>query len=823
MKGRWEALPIDEVLPQLQEVLRQQTRAVLVAPPGAGKTTRVPLALLEEPWLRGQRLLLLEPRRLAARAAARQMARLLGEEPGETVGWRMRHDSRISAKTRLEVITEGVLTRMLQEDASLPGVGAVLFDEFHERSLQAEVGLAFCLQSQAVLREDLRLLVMSATLAAQKVAALLGQAPVVVSEGRLFPVAVHRLGRQDNLTLEENVADAVRKALVEETGDVLVFLPGAPEIRRTAALLAGLAADVKVLPLYGRLSGAAQDEALLPAPPGSRKVVLATSLAETSLTVAGVRVVIDSGRMRVPRFSLRSGLSRLETVQVTADAALQRRGRAGRLAPGSCYCLWSEREEALFIAERTPEILESDLAALALELAVWGVKEPQELAWLDEPPAEAFAQGRQLLEGLGALDAAGAVTAYGRRLALLGLPPRLAHMVLQGTELALGATASFLAALLTEGETAQADIAAMVAEAAQQGRQPSAGLRLVWRAAARYARAAGVPHGESVKPEQCGLLLALAFPERLGQNRGAGKFLLGNGRGAYLPKGHPLTQAAYIVAVEVDDAGREGRILQAVAVEISDVRRVLPGQIRQESHAFWEAAARKICAREKECFGALVLREAPTAPTPAQVRQVLKEALQSEGLEKLLNWTPAAQQLRQRLAFVHHWDAEKWPDVSEPALLARTDEWLDPFLGAEPDGAALQRLDVCQALMTLVPWDLQRSLDEWAPVAVKMPSGRNVMIDYQNAPAPFVAVKLQEVFGWQETPRLAEGRVPLTLQLLSPAQRPVQVTRDLASFWRDGYFAVRKELAGRYPKHYWPEDPLTATPTSRVRPKSGSL
>ena len=818
MKGKRDTLPIDEVLPQLQEVLRRQTRAVLVAPPGAGKTTRVPLALLEEPWLRGQRLLLLEPRRLAARAAARQMARLLGEEPGETVGWRMRHDSRVSAKTRLEVITEGVLTRMLQEDASLPGVGAVVFDEFHERSLQADVGLAFCLQSQAVLREDLRLVVMSATLAAQKVAALLGQAPVIVSEGRLFSVAVHRVGRQDKLTIEENVAEVVRKALAQEAGDVLVFLPGAPEIRRTTALLTGLAAEVKVLPLYGRLSGSAQDEALLPAPQGSRKVVLATSLAETSLTVEGVRVVVDSGRMRVPRFSLRSGLTRLETVQVTADAALQRRGRAGRLAPGSCYCLWNEREEALFIAERTPELLESDLAALALELALWGVKEPRELAWLDEPPAEAFAQGRQLLEGLGALDAAGAVTAYGRRLALLGLPPRLAHMVLQGTELALGATACLLAALLTEGEIAQADIAAVVAEAVQHEKQPLVGQRLVWRAAARYARAAGVPRGESVKPEQCGLLLALAFPERLGQNRGDGKFLLGNGRGAYLPKGHPLTWATYVVAVEVDDSGRDGRIFQAVAVEIHEVRRVLAGQIRQESHAFWDAATRKICAREKECLGALVLKEAPTAPTSAQVRQVLKAVLQSEGLAKLLNWTPAAQQLRQRLAFVHHWDAQKWPDVSEKALLARTDEWLEPFLGPEPDGCALQRLDLHQALLALVPWDLQRSLEEWAPAAVRMPSGRSVVIDYQDAAAPFVAVKLQEVFGWQEAPCLAEGRVPLTLQLLSPAQRPVQVTRDLASFWRNGYFAVRKELAGRYPKHYWPEDPLTATPTSRVRP-----
>lgn len=818
MNGNMEALPIDEVLPQLQEVLRRQTRAVLVAPPGAGKTTRAPLALLEEPWLRGQRLLLLEPRRLAARAAARQMARLLGEEPGETVGWRMRHDSCIGARTRLEVITEGVLTRMLQEDASLSGVGAVLFDEFHERSLQADLGLAFCLQSQAVLREDLRLVVMSATLAAQKVASLLEQAPVIVSEGRLFPVAVRHLGRQDKLTLEENVATAVKQALVQEAGDVLVFLPGAPEIRRTAALLAGMPTDIKVLPLYGRLSGAAQDEALLPAPPGSRKVVLATSLAETSLTVEGVRVVVDSGRMRVPRFSLRSGLPRLETVQVTADAALQRRGRAGRLAPGSCYCLWTEREEALFIPTRTPEILESDLAALALELAIWGVKEPQELAWLDEPPAEAFAQGRHLLERLGALDTAGAVTIYGRRLSSLGLTPRLGHMVLQGAELALGATACLLAAFLTEGEATQADLAVVVAEAAHHEKQPLARQRLVWRAAARYARVVGVPHGEKIKPEQCGLLLALAFPERVGQNRGEGRFLLGNGRGAWLSKEQLLAQASYLVAVEVDDAGREGRIFQAVAVEISDVRRVLAEQIRSESYAFWDAATRKICARERECLGALVLKEAPTAPTPAQVHQVLKEALQREGLTKLLNWTPAARQLRQRLAFVHYWDEQQWPDVSEEGLLARTDEWLEPFLGSAPDGSALQRLDLCQALLTLLPWDLQRSLDEWAPTAVRLPSGRNVLIDYQGAAAPFIAVKLQEVFGWQETPRLAEGRVPLTLHLLSPAQRPVQVTRDLTSFWREGYFAVRKELAGRYPKHYWPEDPLTATPTSRVRP-----
>jgi ATP-dependent helicase HrpB len=462
--------------------------------------------------------------------------------------------------------------------------------------------------------------------------------------------------------------------------------------------------------------------------------------------------------------------------------------------------------------------MESDLAALALELAVWGVKEPQKLAWLDEPPAETFAQGRQLLERFGALDPAGAVTVYGRRLSLLGLPPRLGHMVLQGAEMALGATACLLAAFLAEGEATQADLAVAVAEAAQHEKQPLARQRLVWRTAAWYARAVGVPHGEKIRPESCGLLLALAFPERLGQNRGEGRFLLGNGRGAWLPKEQLLAQAAYLVAVEVDDAGREGRIFQAVAVEINEVRRVLSAQIRKESYAFWDAAARKICSREREYLGALVLRETPTAPTPAQVQQVLKETLRSEGLAKLLNWTPAAQQLRQRLAFVHHWDAQKWPDVSEGALLARTDEWLEPFLGSEPDGSALQRLDLCQALLTLLPWDLQRSFDEWAPTSVRLPSGRNMPIDYQDAAAPVVAIKLQEVFGWQETPLLAAGRVPLTLQLLSPAQRPVQVTRDLASFWREGYFAVRKELAGRYPKHYWPEDPLTATPTSRVRP-----
>lgn len=842
-------LPIEPVLPALREALRSHGSAVLVAPPGAGKTTRVPLALLDEPWLGGRRILMLEPRRLAARAAARYMAASLGEPVGETVGYRVRLDTRVGPRTRAEVITEGVLTRLLQADPALEGVGLVIFDEFHERSLHADLGLAFCLQSRAVLREDLRILVMSATLEAEPVAALLGGAPVLTSAGRSFPVETRYLDRRVEGRIEPVVARTVLAALASHPGDILAFLPGAGEIRRVEAILAaaGPGSRVQVAPLHGSLPQEAQDRAIAPSPPGERKVVLATAIAETSLTVEGVRVVVDSGLMRVPRFSPRTGMARLVTVPVSRASADQRRGRAGRLGPGVCYRLWTEQEDRHLLPHNTPEILEADLAPLALELAAWGVSDPGELLWLDPPPAGALAQARELLRQLGALGRDGAITPHGRRMAELGLHPRLAHMVLQAIPPGLGGLACELAALLSER-----DIFRAAAGAGGAGALPEADLRLRVEAlrrpgegepalargyavdaaacrriraeAERWRRELGIPaprgEGTGDPVDACGLLLAYAYPDRIAQRRAPGRFLLRSGRGAALAGPQPLADAPYLVAAELDDQGPESRIFLAAPVDLADLERSAADAIEEERLIAWDPAVQAVRARRRLRLGALVLREAPLPdPDPEAVTAALLRGIAAEGLA-ILPWTKGARQLQQRMLFLHRLEPG-WPDVSDPALAATLAEWLGPHLHGLKGRDDLQRLDLAEILAGLLTWDQRRELDQAAPTHILVPSGSRIPVDYSDPAAPVLAERLQEMFGLQETPRIGRGRVPLTLHLLSPAHRPVQVTRDLASFWRDAYFEVRKELRGRYPKHYWPEDPLTAVPTSRTRPRGG--
>ena len=827
-------LPIEGALPALRAALRAGTSAVLQAPPGAGKTTRVPLALLDEPWLAGQRIVVLEPRRLAARAAASRMAATLGEPVGRTVGYRVRNDTRVGRETRIEVVTEGILTRMLQSDPSLEGVGLVVFDEFHERSIHADLGLALALQSRALLREELRILVMSATLDGEAVAALLepGGAPIVSSEGRSHPVETRFLPRPVEGWIEPVVARAVRAALAEEGGDVLVFLPGAAEIRRVEEMLGEgeLPAEVRVHPLHGSLPQEAQDRAIAPAPRGARKVVLSTSIAETSLTIEGVRVVVDSGVMRVPRFSPRVGMTRLETIPVSRASADQRRGRAGRVGPGVCYRLWTEQEDRQLLAYGTPEIRAADLAPLALELAAWGVGDPAELSWLDPPAPAAYAQARELLEELGAVRE-GQVTPHGRRMAELGMHPRLAHMALRGAELGMGALACDVAALLGErdvlradGPVTDADLRLRIAALRDRGVGRLGGYG-VDRGAVERARAdarqwrarLGVREG-GTETEGVGLLLALAYPDRIAQQRepGSARYLLRNGSGAALRERQALSREPWLAVGEVDGQGRDARILLAAPVNPEEIEAHFADQVVEEEETVWDRETGTVRSWRRERLGALVLREGTVAePDPERVRGALLGTIAEEGIG-MLPWTRSARQLQQRILFLRTLDGQ-WPDLSDAELARTLATWLGPYLDGVRRRDQLARLDLEAVLLALLPWPLRAALDDKAPTHLTVPTGSRIAIDYSEAEAPSVAVRLQEMFGLAATPTIAGGRVPLTIHLLSPAQRPVQVTRDLASFWRDAYFEVRKDLRGRYPKHYWPDDPLQAEPTRRTK------
>lgn len=836
--------PIDHVLPACEEALRTQGSAVLIAEPGAGKTTRVPLALLDEPWLSGQRILLLEPRRLAAKTVARYMAKIRGEAVGETVGYRVRQDSRVGPNTRIEVITEGVLTRMLQSDPSLEGVGLLIFDEFHERNLHADLGLALALQARELFREDLRLLVMSATLDAGPIASLLGDAPVITSEGRTYPVETRYLPQRSSERLELSAVRLIQQALVQEEGDILVFLPGAGEIRRVVSELSllDLPAGVRICPLYGALSQERQDQALEPAKEGERKIVLATSIAETSLTVEGVRVVIDCGLMRIPRFSPRTGMTRLETVPVSLASADQRRGRAGRLGPGVCYRMWTQQEERHMPAYHLPEIMDTDLASLALELAAWGVKEPAELSWLDAPPPAAYSQARELLVRLGALDEQHMLTAHGKKIVAMGLHPRLGHMLLKANELDLIGVGCLLAALLGErdilrgrGAGGTADLGLRMQILLQRGSFSGKKLAMppeaeidrgacerVIEEAQRYLRELGHHQKPDVQEKDLasiGILLAFAFPDRIAQRRENGRFVLSNGRGAVFPAEQWLSYEKMVVAAHMDDQGTESRIRLAAALSEAELEQHFASEIEEEQKVWWDHAAQAVRVRRQKRLGALVLRESSVAdPDPNAVLQALLAGIAQEGLE-MLPWNRQAIQYRERLQMMHRIE-EGWPDVSDAVLMSSLDDWLGPHVYGCKSRDDLSRLSLESVLAEMLSWTQRRELEEYAPTHLVVPSGSRIPIDYSDPQNPVLAVRLQEVFGWPNTPCIGRGRVPLTMHLLSPARRPVQVTRDLASFWQQAYFEVKKDLKGRYPKHYWPDDPLKATPTRHTRPQA---
>ncbi|KAB0682957.1 ATP-dependent helicase HrpB [Aureimonas leprariae] len=805
-------LPVSDVLDELARALADRGAAVLVAPPGAGKTTLVPLHLLGASFATAK-IVLVEPRRLAARAAARRMAELLGEDVGGTVGWRMRLDTRVSARTRIEVVTEGVFTRMILADPELTGISAVILDEFHERSLDADLSLALALDVRGALREDLRLLVMSATLDGARVAALLGDAPVVASLGRSFPVAVRYRERPAAVAVEDAMAEAIRGVLASEEGSVLAFLPGQREIERAAERLASLASPtLAIMPLFGAMEGAAQDRAIRPAPAGTRKVVLATSIAETSITIDGVGVVVDSGLRRAPVFEPATGLSRLETVRVSQAGADQRAGRAGRTGPGVALRLWREEQTAAMAAFDVPEILSSDLSGLVLDCAAWGVADPRDLAFLDPPPEAALVEARALLRDLGALGEDGRLTGEGEAMRALALPPRLARMV-TGAPSGARLTAARLAVLLTERGLGGTDVD--LAERLRRFEWETGGRNKPADALAR--RLAGPGAGNL--PEEAGALLALGFPDRVAAARGArGSFVLANGRGGTVDPISPLAGEPFLVVAELQGAARAARILSAAAVSRETLERVLASRVVSETATAFDAASGEVRARVLRRIGRAVLAERPVAVPAGEGGAALAAAIRERGLD-VLPFDRKTADLRRRLGFLRETLCEPWPDVSDAALVAGLADWLLPFA---PNATRLAELSgdvLFEALRALVPADLARRLDEFAPTHFDAPTGSRLPIRYE-AEGPVLAVRVQELFGLKRHPALAGGRLPLILELLSPAHRPIQITRDLPGFWAGSWRDVRADLRGRYPKHPWPEDPANAEATARAKPRA---
>ena len=835
------SLPIDEVLPALRQALRERHEAVLEAPPGAGKTTRVPLALLNEPWLAGQRIVMLEPRRLAARAAAERLASELGEKVGETVGYRIRLDSKVGPTTRIEVVTEGILTRRLQEDPALEGVGLLIFDEFHERSLDADLALALSLNGRELFRDEqpLKILLMSATLEGERLASLLDDAPVLRSEGRMYPVAM-RWGRPfvPGEFIEPRVVQTVLDAIHDESGSVLVFLPGQAEIRRVTQQLAealGQRSDIALCPLHGELDLAAQRAAIEPAPSGTRKVVLATNIAETSLTIDGVRVVIDAGLARVPRFDPGSGMTRLDTQRISRASATQRAGRAGRLEPGVCYRLWSEDQHAQLAAYGSAEILQADLAGLALQLARWGVA-PEQLIWLDMPPSASYAQARQLLERLGALHGA-KLTAHGEAMAELPAHPRIAHLLIRGQDLGLAEMACDVAALLGERDIlrgAGADVHSRLALLSGESRVARGGQGGVQRARQLARQYRGYLRGKATQPvadpdhpRWLGALLALAYPDRVAQQRkpGGAEYRLANGRAALFSEVDGLMKQPWLVIADLGSrqGQREERIYLAAEFDPGLLDNVLSEQVSVVDQLDWDEREGVLRAERQRKVGELVLSREPLNGLDEAARtQALVNLVRRKGLE-LLPWTPELRQWQARVALLRQLDLlaqgqSEWPDVSDGALLAGLEDWLGPYLGRVSRLSHFANLDLSSIVHNLLKWPLPQRLDELAPQHIKVPSGSSVRLDYSEHP-PILAVRLQELFGLADTPRIAGGRQVVKLHLLSPARRPVQVTQDLANFWRSTYAEVKKDLKGRYPKHYWPDDPLVAEATARAKPR----
>lgn len=821
------ALPIDDVLGDLSDALTRHTRAVLVAPPGAGKTTIVPLALRNADWLAGQRILVLEPRRLAARAAAARMAALLGEHVGETVGVRARLATQVGPSTRIEVITEGVFTRMIIDDPSLEGIGAVLFDEFHERSLDADLGLSLALDAQAGLREDLRLLVMSATLDGARVAAILGDAPEITSAGRMFPVETRYLARAPGERIEQATVRAVREALANETGSVLVFLPGQAEIRRVHEQLAGHIDDAAVIvaPLYGAMEMRDQDRAIQPPEAGRRKVVLATAIAETSLTIEGVRIVIDAGLARVPRFDPGARMTRLETVRASRASIDQRRGRAGRTGPGVCYRLWSEPETQGLVPFTPPEINAADLAGLVLDCAAWGVTDPLTLTWLDPPPAGALDAARTALRGLGALDPTGRLTVQGEALRSLAMPPHLAAMVIGAAMSDQADAAARLAALLVERGIGgrSIDIAgrlqALDRDRGGRARQMRDLARRWAQTAAKLAPASRSP----ARPRSLAGLLALAFPDRIAKRRGTGgRFLMAGGRGAVVAAEDALHDAEYLVVADLQGTATAPRVLAAAEIDPAELEDIASDRIEEIDILEFDTAARAVRARRTRRLGAITLQQQSAAvPRTWETAAILARGISEQLGIDALPWSKAQAQLRARVRFLRESDPafSELADLSDATLASSHETWLAPFLVGKTSLAEIGADDLATALDSLLPYELRKRLDAAAPTHFTAPTGNRHAINYTGEHAPSVAVRVQELFGLRHHPAIAEGRLPLTLQLLSPAQRPIQVTRDLPGFWEGSWHDVKADMKGRYPKHVWPDDPAHAAPTARAKPR----
>nr|WP_209604468.1 ATP-dependent helicase HrpB [Sinorhizobium kostiense] len=812
------SLPVSEVLPALAETLDKSRSVVLSAPPGAGKTTLVPLFLLDQPWRGDGRIVLLEPRRLAARAAAGRMAELIGERVGETVGYRMRLDNRISAKTRIEVVTEGVFTRMILDDPELAGVSAVLFDEFHERSLDADFGLALALDVQSALRDDLRLVVMSATLDVERVANLLGDAPVLKSEGRSFPIDI----RYETRSTGESVEDAMVRTIAEthrlEEGSILAFLPGQAEITRTAERLRGRFDETTmVVPLYGNLGQREQDAAIRPAPKGTRKIVLATSIAETSITIDGVRIVVDSGLQRLPVFEATTGITRLETVRVSKASADQRAGRAGRTEPGIAIRLWHAGQTAALADFTPPQILASDLSGLLLDLAHWGVADPSSLAFIDPPPETTLNEARNLLVELGAIDAKGALTPRGRKIRDLALPVRLAAMAVSAAEQGQAAEACLIAVMLTEQGLGGngVDIEERLRRfRSDRGERAEAGRGLARRMAAEL----GGPKGSGERPLP-GPLLMHAFPDRIALQRGGrGRFVMANGRGAEVPETERLAAAGMLVIADLTGRAGAQRVLAAAEITRADVEAHMPDAIVSEEQSFFDRASRQVRARRVTRLGAIIFEE---KPLPRPVGEAAARAL-ADGVRQLglaaVPFPKEVAQLRERIGFLHRSIGEPWPDVSDAALISRLDEWFVPFQGEAGGFGGIQGRDLAEGLMSLVLYELQRDLARLAPTHFEAPTGQRHPIHY-DGDEPLLSIRVQELFGLKTHPTIGDGRLPLLLELISPGHRPIQTTRDLPGFWSGSWKDVRADMRGRYPKHPWPDDPANAMPTTRAKPR----
>jgi ATP-dependent helicase HrpB len=804
--------PVDQHVPALSEALASHGAAILVAEPGAGKTTRAPLLLRDAPWLMGRKIVMLEPRRLAARSAARFMAQTLGEEVGETVGYTVRLERKVSARTEIEVVTEGILTRRLQSDPELAGTGLLVFDEFHERSLDGDLGLALVLDVKRGLREDLRILIMSATLDDQRISAHLGNAPVIRASGRMFPVATHHLGKATRQTVAEDVAKAVQTALREQPGSILAFLPGEAEIRRCERLLAeaSLPATATVHPLFGSLSFAEQDAAIRSPAPGERKIVLATTIAETSLTIEGIGVVVDAGFKRSPRFDPATGMTSLETVRVSLASADQRKGRAGRLAPGACYRLWPEAETRALKPHDEPEIFVSDLSPLALDLANWGISDPSALPFLDPPPKAAFAQAQDLLQQLDAIDAEHRITAMGKAMVKAPLHPRFAHMVVRAAELGAGRQAAKLAAFLSERDGAPRDASADVGTRQLMLRGPAAAR--VKQSTEQIIRSLNIKDDQSDVSE--GVLLALAWPDRIAQQRGSARRyrFAGGGGGTLAEHDRTLSQHTYLAVALTDGASGDQRIYLAAPLSLAELEKHFASHIEAVEQAGWDSRSKSVLAVRQRKLGSLVLDERPIRDlSPEVIAEGLLQGIREQGLATL-PWTEGSENFRARVDFLaRQFPEEYWPDLSDAALAATMDDWLKPYLAGMTKLSHLERLDMHQVVSALVPHELRRRMDDLAPRSLTIPNGSEARIDYTGAGDPTVRVRLQEIFGMRVTPKIAAGRAHLRIELLSPAGRPVAVTQSMETFWTNAYPDVRADLRGRYPKHLWPEDPLTAT------------